>query len=43
VYGTGKVNVDNSLTVSKPKKKADPDAETPQERATRLASREAKV
>jgi len=43
VYGTGKVLADGQVKFSDKKKKEDPDDETPQERATRLASREATV
>ena len=43
VYGTGKVVAGGELKFSKDKKKEDPDDETPQERATRLASRDATV
>ena len=43
VYGTGQVLADGQVVFSKNKKKGDPDDETPQERATRLASRDATV
>jgi hypothetical protein len=42
-YGTGKVLADGQVVLSDKKKKKDPDDETPQERATRLASRDATV
>ena len=42
VYGTGIVD-DSGTVVFSDKKKEDPDDETPQERATRLASRDATV
>jgi len=43
VYRSGKVIPNNTVKFSDPKKKVDPDDETPEERATRLASRDASV